>query len=160
MPLWTDLASILSGRQHLRLQVCLPCIPGRAALPHNYKCLHTSHVSYWGIKLIQLFFLSEPDELKWTVSPHVPEGSREIVASTMQIGPIEKQTRARAGPHFIPIMPIVEHQQQMFLEVTPDPHKHMQHLLLRRLYPGFYKTDLTDWYQLARLPCQIGNRPF
>lgn len=38
-------------------------------------------------------------------------------------------------------------------------HTGTQHLLLRRLSPGFCKTDLTDPHQLARLPCQTGIKP-
>lgn len=37
----------------------------------------------------------------------------------MQISPIEKQAGAQASPHSVHIIPTVEQQQQMFLEVTP-----------------------------------------
>lgn len=96
---------------------CFP-VPGTAARPRVQVPAHILSLAE-ALNHAPLSSELSAAELNWTVRPQVPEGPREPVASTMQISPIEKPTGAQASPHSIRITPIVEQQQQMFLEVTP-----------------------------------------
>lgn len=66
-----------------------------------------------------LSLLTQHNRAKLDCKGHTFLGPKRACGIYNANWPHRNENSARAGCHFVPITPIVEHQQQMFLEVTP-----------------------------------------
>lgn len=157
----TDLTQPPCSQSTCCMQPVFP-VPGTAACPNGYRCSHTSSASYWGIKPSATFPNWAQQSQIGLERPQVPRGLREPMASTLQIGPIEKQLMP--GPAFISSPPrlLWNRSGRCFwrwpprctqAQAAPPPHRPLPRLTqdrFDRLIP-IGTSSLPDWNQALLL---------